>query len=159
MESSMNTPNLAVAVEFHILLLTLVASWVILVLKPGQRGVAMALFAGSITAFVDVHSSEVQLPALMLVGFGSMIGVQAGKRRWTNALILGIFVPAAHLTQVVLGTTDSGRLAGALGSFASLAFALLGVGVGALIEKIGESTARRKCGRGKQEAVDQSSLP
>jgi hypothetical protein len=159
METAVNGPNLTVAVEFHILLLTLAASWVVLVLQPGQWGVAMALLAGSITAFVDVQSSEVQLPAVMLIGFGSMIGFQEGKRPWLSALLLGAFVPAARLTEIAMGATNSGRLAEALGSVGAIAFALLGVGAGILIKKLGRRNACSKSGPVERGSPDQSSLP
>ena len=88
-----------------------------------------------LTGYVDFHSDEVQLPALLLLVFAFLLGFVQPKGAWRWALAVGTGVPLVRLIGITLGyaapyPTDSSIV------FLPIVVALAGAYSGALIRNL-----------------------
>ena len=67
--------------------------------------VLLTVALGTVTGFVDLHVTEVQLTAFLLMGFSCLLGAVHPAGAWRRALVLGLSVPLAHLVAGVTGAT------------------------------------------------------
>ena len=96
---------------------------------------ALAIGFGLLTGYVDFHSDEVQLPALLLLVFAFLLGFAQPKGAWRWAVVVGTGVPLARLIGITLGyaapyPTDSSIV------FLPVIVALAGAYSGALIRNL-----------------------
>ena len=87
---------------------------------------------GTLTGFVDVNVTEVQLTAFLLMSFACLLGALHPVGAWRRALMLGLSVPLAHLVAHVTGATLPYTVADPADTFRALIPAFLGsyLGVG-----------------------------
>lgn len=63
----------------------------------------LALAAGIFVGYVDIHSSEVFIPVLLILGFAFIFGYLLPGIAWRLALLIGIGVPLVGLAAYYLG--------------------------------------------------------
>jgi MFS family permease len=63
----------------------------------------LALAAGIFVGYVDIHSSEVFIPVLLILGFAFIFGYLLPAIAWRLALLIGIGVPLVLLAAYYLG--------------------------------------------------------
>lgn len=67
--------------------------------------VVLTVAFGTLTGFVDLHVTEVQLTAFLLTSFSCLLGAVHPVGAWRRALMLGLSVPLAHVVASVTGAT------------------------------------------------------
>jgi hypothetical protein len=108
----------------------------LLKLRPDDSACwALGVAFGLLVGYVDYHSEEVQLPALLLLVFAFLLGFAQPKGAWRWALVVGVGVPLVHLLGRTLGypqpyPTDFSIV------LLPLIFALAGTYAGALIHNL-----------------------
>lgn len=87
---------------------------------------------GTVTGVVDVHVTEVQLTAFLLMSFACLLGAVHPVGAWRRALMLGMSVPLAHVVANVTGATLPYTVSEPAATFLALVPAFLGsyLGVG-----------------------------
>ena len=92
----------------------------------------LAAVFGAVVSWVDLHATEVQVPALLLLIFGAALGAAWPKGSWLLGIIVGLGVPCAHAINGMLGNPPP--FPSAPGSLVlPVAFGLVGAGIGALL--------------------------
>jgi hypothetical protein len=92
----------------------------------------LTVFLGTLTGYVDLRVSDVQLPAFLLMSFACLLGAMHPNGAWRRALMLGLSVPLAHVIARVTGTTLPYTMESGASTFLALIPAFLGsyLGVG-----------------------------
>jgi hypothetical protein len=58
---------------------------------------------GALVGYLDLHATEVQGPALMIVVSAGALGMLQPRYAWLAALLVGLGVPVAHGLNALLG--------------------------------------------------------
>ena len=97
----MSTKILVTVIGFNMLFIIFVAGIIIVYLWPRHFATVMSLFFGWLTGFINLSTSEVQFPILLLLAFGFFLGFTHPKGFWKHALLLGAFVPVSQFVWIV----------------------------------------------------------
>ena len=127
-------------VVFNSLVVLLPIMMFVLYKRPGLWQYMFALFLGIVTGWIDVASTEVQLPAILLIVFGLFLGFARPRDAWQWGLILGIWVPLLQ-SAAVIGGIEPYRPGQTIGSLLSLGFAFAGAYLGVLLSRLSSPTA------------------
>lgn len=122
-------------VPFHMLVVLLVASAVLLWRNPRMWPYAFATFCGFLAAFLDLHSDEIQLPALLMLAFSFFLGFTNASSAWRWGLLVGIWIPLVPPLRFV-GSDDVFSISGSLFSLMAFAFSFAGAHGGAVLRKL-----------------------
>jgi hypothetical protein len=120
-------------VGFNGLALVFLAGVVVVYFRPAQFGLMTSLFLGWLTAFVNLNSSEVQFPVLLLLSFGFIVGFVVRINVWKYALILGMFVPFSQFIWLAASHQTDLLLPDGVGSFIALIPSFGGVYLGKFV--------------------------
>ncbi len=93
---------------FNLLVVIFLVGVVVVYFRPNQFGVMTSLFLGWLTGFINLGTSEPQLPVLLLLAFGFFLGFAAPKCVWKQAVVLGLFVPLSQF--IWIGVTHQSEL-------------------------------------------------
>jgi hypothetical protein len=132
--SGMHQLLLYTIIPFHLLVVFLLVAMFLLSKRPQLWYHLLALFTGLVVGFIDLHSDEIQLPALLLLAFGFFLGFAQPKNAWRWALYLGIWVPIFGNLRIFIEGTPDKLISEGLGSLLALLPAFLGVYAGVGIE-------------------------
>ena len=123
-------------ISFHVLVVLVVSSGLVLACWPRFWFPMLAAFLGALTAFIDQHSREAQLPALLLLAGGLFLGTARPRHAWRWALALSVWVPAENLLRGLMpfGVKTGPQI---LSSCLALVPALIGAYSGVLVAWIG----------------------
>jgi hypothetical protein len=107
----------------------------------------LALSAGVLTALVDTHSTEVQLPAAMLLLYAGSLGLARPRGAWLWAVLLAMWIPIGGLTHMFgpqAGESDTSPIH--VGYLLPFALALVAAYAGAGIAVLSGASRRDKPG-------------
>jgi hypothetical protein len=121
-------------IVFNSLVVLLPIMMFVLYKRPGWWQYMFALFLGIVTGWIDVASTEVQLPAILLIVFGFFLGFARTRDAWQWGLILGIWVPLLQSASVIAGI-EPYRPGQTISSLLSLGFAFAGAYLGVLLSR------------------------
>ena len=94
----------------------------------------LALALGLFVGYVDWHSEEVQLPALLVLLFAFLLSLAQPKTAWLWALIVGSCIPLVHFIGRRLGYAPLYPIQpNLLAAFIALIPAFIGAYSGALV--------------------------
>ena len=122
-------------IPFHLLLVVLISSAVILWRKPHVWPYALATFCGFLVAFIDIHSDEIQFPALLLLAFSFFLGFINASSAWRWGLLVGLWVPLVQPLRSI-GSQDADNVSVLLPSLAGFVFSFAGAYGGAVLKKL-----------------------
>jgi hypothetical protein len=148
--SQMPVKLLFTVVGFNGLVLVFVAGVVVVFFRPAQFGLMSSIFLGWLTGFVNLNSSEPQLPALLLLSFGFFIGFVARSNVWKLAIVLGMFVPLSQFLWLIASHQSDLLMADGVGSFVALIPAFGGMFLGKFVAKA------QKTDRGTVQTSDEA---
>lgn len=104
----MNSQLAFTIIGFHVLVIFLPISMVVLFKWPQAWHHILALFLGLLTGYINLHSDEVQFPVLHLLVFGFFIAFSQPKGAWQFALLLAMWIPIGQfITIYVEGKTQA----------------------------------------------------
>ena len=74
-----------------------------------QFGLIAATIIGAAAAMFDIstHSDDGEKFTLLLLTLGGGIAGLSARRRWSHALLVGLWTPAAHVAVRLLGRADN----------------------------------------------------
>ena len=98
----MSTKILITVIGFNMLFIIFVAGIIIVYLRPRHFVTVMSVFIGWLTGFINLSTSEVQFPILLLLAFGFFLGFTHPKGYLKHSLILGAFVPVSQFVWIVV---------------------------------------------------------
>jgi hypothetical protein len=99
---------------------------------------------GTVTGFVDLHVTETQLTAFLLMSFSCLLGAAHPVGAWRRALMLGLSVPLAHVVASVTGATLPYTLDHPAATFLFVVPALLGSFLGVGMRRLWEAQQREQ---------------
>jgi len=117
-------------IGFNSLFLIFLAAIVIVYLRPQRWDGMLALFLGWLTGFINIESSEVQFPLLLLLSFGFFVGYARSKSAWRNAFILALFVPLSQFAWIIATHKYEAVISEGVGSLMAFVPAFAGAYVG-----------------------------
>ncbi|MEK7672090.1 MAG: hypothetical protein AAB344_07710 [Bacteroidota bacterium] len=129
----MNTQLAFTMIGFHLLVIFLPISMVVLFKWPQAWHHMIALFLGLLTGYINLASDEVQFPALLLIAFGFFIAFSHPKGAWQFALLLAIWIPVGELVRSLLEGNIEAILQEGFLPFVAFVPALLGTYAGITI--------------------------
>jgi hypothetical protein len=94
--------------------------------RPALWPYLASMFFGLCVAFIDLGASEVQVPALLLIGFTFFTGFASPRGAWRWGIITGIWTPVFHIVQRSIGTNPALSGPEVWGSLLAPVFALAG---------------------------------
>jgi hypothetical protein len=108
---------------------------------------AVALAIGLVIGYIDLHSTEVQFPALLILVGGFVFGFIQPRGAWRWGVSLGLGVPLAHLIGSFFNLLPpfQTEIFGLIGL--PLIFALAAVYAGSLLRSIAAPRWREKQSR------------
>jgi hypothetical protein len=118
---------------FHFLVLLLVGSAAVLWRKPEWWPYTFALFCGALCGFIDLHSDEVQFPALLLLAFSFFLGFNHPRSAWRWGILIGIWIPLVQPLRLVSPELPAQGLIEMTPSLLSFVFSFVGAYGGALV--------------------------
>jgi hypothetical protein len=95
-------------IGFNSLIVIFLVGVVVVYFRPNHFGTVASLFLGWLTGFINLNTSEPQLPVLLLLAFGFFLGFATPKSVWKQALLLGLFVPLSQF--IWIGVTHQNEL-------------------------------------------------
>ena len=122
-------------VPFHMLVVLLVASAVLLWRNPRMWSYAFAIFCGFLAAFLDLHSDEVQFSALLLFAFSFFLGFTNASSAWRWGLLVGMWIPLVQPLRLA-ASDDAFSISGSLFSLMAFVFSFAGSYCGAVLRKL-----------------------
>jgi hypothetical protein len=134
-------------IGFNSLVLIFLAAITVVYFRPQQWGGMLALFLGWLTGFVNIGTSEIQFPVLLLLAFGFFLGHARPNGVWKLALVLGMFVPLSQFAWILAARHYDTVVAEGIGSLMAFVPAFAGTYLG---KSIADSHAS------KQSAVNAS---
>ena len=140
-------------ISFHLLAACLPLAMLILYWQPRRWLVVLGTFWGMLTGFIDLHSREPQLPALLLLFGGFFLAFMQPRRAWHWVLLIGLWVPLGAFLRVALGAGGPPSFMQAAGSFLALVPAAIGVCSGWWI---GQAARRREPGAGGFDFISET---
>lgn len=96
----MSSRLLITVIGFNTLFVIFVAGIIVVYLRPRYFVTVMSLFLGWLTGFINLSTSEVQFPILLLLAFGFFLGFTYPKGYLKHSLILGAFVPLSQFVWI-----------------------------------------------------------
>ena len=99
---NMSTKILITVIGFNALFVIFVAGIVVVYLRPRHFVTVMSVFLGWLTGFINLSTSEVQFPILLLLAFGFFLGFTHPKGFLKHSLILGVFVPVSQVVWIMM---------------------------------------------------------
>lgn len=128
----MGGSQLMTFVAFHLLVGSFVVAMLLLFKWPGAWYVFLSTFVGMLIGFIDMQTDAVQLPALLLLAFGSFIGFSHPRNAWLIGLLLAMWVPVVQVARLLVpgGHPEGFMISGCLLPFVfSMAGSYAGVAV------------------------------
>lgn len=99
----MSAQVLFTIIVFNALVLFLPMAAIILWRKPDAWLPLLVALLGVLIGWMELYSTEPQLPMLLLLVFGFFAGYAKPQNAWVWALLLGIWVPFAEFTALAIG--------------------------------------------------------
>ncbi len=121
--------------SFHALVLLIPAALAMLYWKPQSWLVVFAFCSGVIMGFIDLHSSEPQLPATLLLLFGLFFGFASPARAWLPAVLLAAWIPIASFIGILAQAQTRDLISHGVGSLLAFVFSFAGSYLGAFIAR------------------------
>jgi hypothetical protein len=92
----------------------------------------LALALGLVIGWIDIHQSEVQVAAFLMLVCGALLGGCQQRGAWLSGILLGSGIVLFHLIRVALGlgSLQNGPQPNVFAGFLALIPALIGVAVG-----------------------------
>lgn len=59
-------------------------------------GWALAIGFGALASYVDLHNTDVQMPAMLLIVFSALLGFLHPRHAWQWALLIGLSIPVGY---------------------------------------------------------------
>jgi len=134
----MPTKLLFTVVGFNGLALVFLAGVVATYFRPALFGLTISLFFGWLAGFVNLGSTEVQFPILLLLSFGFVVGYVVHDGEWKYALIMGAFIPLSQFLWIAATHQTELFVSDGLGSIVAFIPAFGGVYLGKVIRANGE---------------------
>ena len=138
----MPTKFLVTIIGFNFLVVIFLAGVVLVYFRPNHFGIMMSLFLGWLTGFINLGTSEPQLPVLLLLAFGFFVGFITPTSVWKHAIVLGVFVPLSQFIWIVVTHQRELIISDSVGSF----IAFLPAFGGAYLGKFLADVHRMSCG-------------
>jgi hypothetical protein len=129
----MSAQLLFTIIVFNSLVLFLPIAAILLWRKPDLWLPLFTAFLGVLIGWMELYSSEPQLPMLLLMVFGFFAGYAKPQHAWVWALLLGMWVPLAEFTALAIGLKLAYR-PDILASCLALIPAFAGAYAGAFVE-------------------------
>jgi len=132
-------------------LIALIPVCAVLIAKfPSHWNRVFAWYLGMMMGLIDLAAKEAQVSVVLLFSFGMFLGFVEKKRPWVPAVLLGIWIPLAHLVSYVTGGPEQFLTEG-LGSAIAILPSLAGCYVGRILR-------RRASGEGEQMTLKEKTL-
>lgn len=112
--------------SFHSMAAFIPLSALVLWRRPALWPWLLSTFNGLLVAFIDLEAGDVQVPALLLIGFTFFTGFASPRGAWRWGIITGIWIPVFQFAQWSIGTNPAFAGPEVWGSFLAPAFALAG---------------------------------
>ena len=129
----MHTPLWLTVVCFNAMAAVIPLSALLLWRKPALWPWPCSLFNGLLVAFIDLGSTEVQVPALLLVAFTFFTGFASPRGAWRWGIITGMWVPVFGIARFFIEKSQVHAFGETAGSILALGFAIAGSSVGSFI--------------------------
>lgn len=98
----MNTQLAFTVIGFHLLVLLLPISMIVLFRWPQAWHHMIAIFLGLLTGYINLHSDEIQFPILLLLVFGFFIAFSRPTDAWQFALLLAMWIPIGQFILILV---------------------------------------------------------
>ncbi len=89
----MNAHLVCTVIGFHLLVVLFPVTIFVLWKWPATWHIMLALFLGVLIGYLNLHSDEIQFPALLLLVLGFFIGFSHPHDAWVFALLLAMWIP------------------------------------------------------------------
>jgi hypothetical protein len=129
-------------VTFHLMVLLVPAALVVLYCRPSLWHSMLAFSSGMLVGFINLHTAETQVPALLLLLFGLFLGFDRPARAWCWALLLAFWVPVGSFGRILFGDGGGALVNEGVGSLLAFVFSFAGSYLGAGLAWL----VRRKAG-------------
>lgn len=131
----MSAKLLFTIIGFNSLFLIFLVAVAVVYIRPQQWSGMLALFLGWLTGFINIETSEVHFPALLLMAFGFFLGYARPKDGWRNAFILSVFVPISQFAWIAATHNFDSIVAEGAGSMTAFVPAFSGIYMGKFIAR------------------------
>lgn len=111
---------------FHSVAAFIPLSALLLWRRPSLWPGLISLFNGLLVAFIDLGSSEVQVPVLLLIGFTFFTGFASPRAAWRWGILTGMWIPVFQIVQRGFGADPALTGSEVWGSLLAPVFALAG---------------------------------
>jgi len=123
-------------VSFNLLVLFLPVAILLLWRNPRHWVRLLTIFLGMIVGLLDLHSSEVQMTALLLLVFGFFTGFAEPSKAWLSAILLAMWIPIITVAALFAGAIH-GQPFGVPATMFAFFPALVGAYLGVLVQRFG----------------------
>jgi hypothetical protein len=117
--------------SFYGLVGGLIASGIVVYTNPSNWNFALAAFLALVVSFVNLNSNEVQLPALLTLGFSFFLASNDPKRVLLWSILIPVWIPIGEILRFILNSERTLGPSELLGSFLAFGFSFAGSYLGA----------------------------
>ncbi len=97
----MSTQIAFTVIGFHLLVILLPVSMLVLFKWPQAWHHMIAVFLGLLTGYINLHSGEIQFPILLLLVFGFFIAFSRPVKVWQFAVLLAMWIPIGQFILIL----------------------------------------------------------
>ena len=138
----MQSPLLTV-ISFYGLVGGLIAAGIVVFTNPMRWNYALAMFLALVVGFVNLHTDDVQLPALLTLAFSFFLGSNDAKKALLWALLIPLCIPIGEILKALLSSQHTLLPEELFGSFLSFGFSFVGSYPGAVAKRLHSGTVRQ----------------